>query len=217
MSILLCAATEFEIAPTIQYINNRKLSDGIKVCITGVGLTAACYNITKNIILHKPKFAIQAGIAGTLSTDLKLAQAVVVGSETIGDSGVFENSFFKSLFDLGLANKQAMPFQNSQLINKNEELLKLLPLHQVTAVSVNEITTNTDRIEYYKNNLSAAIETLEGAAFHYVCLAETVPFLQLRTVSNTVGERDKKRWMLTESISELNNQLQQLIDKLIQQ
>lgn len=215
MSVLLCAATEFEIAPTIKYINNKKMAGEIKVCITGVGLTAACYNITKNLWQHKPAIALQAGIAGGFSTALKLGQAVVVNSETIGDSGVLENGVFKSLTHLGLTEPHAKPFQNSRLINNNNELLNSLPLPQVAAVSVNEITTNPERIQYYKEELNAAIETLEGAAFHYVCLTENVPFLQLRAVSNRVGERNKNAWKLKESIQELNTQLQLLINKLL--
>jgi futalosine hydrolase len=52
---------------------------------------------------------------------------------------------------------------------------------------------------------------MEGAAVHYVGLMENVPFLQLRSISNLVGERDKKKWKLPLSIKNLN---QTLIDLL---
>jgi futalosine hydrolase len=45
---------------------------------------------------------------------------------------------------------------------------------------------------------------MEGAAFHYVCLTEKVPFLQLRAVSNYVGERNKKNWNIKLAIENLN-------------
>ena len=54
---------------------------------------------------------------------------------------------------------------------------------------------------------------MEGAALHYVCLSEKIPFLQLRSVSNYVGERDKSKWALREAIMNLNIELQRLIIK----
>ena len=35
---------------------------------------------------------------------------------------------------------------------------------------------------------AAQIENMEGAAFFDVCLREQIPFWELRTISNTVGE-----------------------------
>jgi len=41
-----------------------------------------------------------------------------------------------------------------------------------------------------------------------------IPFLQLRATSNYVGERNKTKWLLKESIEILNESLVQLINKL---
>jgi len=59
------------------------------------------------------------------------------------------------------------------------------------------------------------IESMEGAAFHYVCLQEAVPFLQLRAVSNMIGERDKTKWLMKEAIDNLNKELIVLIRPMI--
>ncbi|MFZ1371603.1 MAG: futalosine hydrolase, partial [Ferruginibacter sp.] len=58
------------------------------------------------------------------------------------------------------------------------------------------------------------IETMEGAALHYVCLQENIPFLQIRSISNYVGERDKIKWKLKEAIENLNTDLIKLINGL---
>ncbi len=60
------------------------------------------------------------------------------------------------------------------------------------------------------------VESMEGAALHYVCLMENIPFLQIRTVSNLMGERDKTRWKIKEAIKSLNESLVYLIQKLEQ-
>jgi futalosine hydrolase len=99
MRILLCAATEMEIAPTLQALSLQSEMQ-VDLLITGVGLTAATYALTKELSLHRPDFVLQAGVAGTLDADRPLAQVVAVKSECIGDIGVRENGRFGSPFDL---------------------------------------------------------------------------------------------------------------------
>ena len=55
-------------------------------------------------------------------------------------------------------------------------------------------------------------ESMEGAAFHYVCLKQKIPFLQLRSISNYAGERDKSKWDIEKSILHLNKELADIID-----
>ena len=56
---------------------------------------------------------------------------------------------------------------------------------------------------------------MEGAALHYVCLQEKVPFIQLRAISNYVGERDKSKWKMQEAITNLHNELLKLLNQQI--
>lgn len=213
MPVLLCAATEFEIKPTIEFITDNGLND-IEVLLTGVGLTAATYQLTRAAYTQKPTFFLQAGVAGSLDEGLVLGNVVVVASETIGDLGVAESGSFTSLFGLKLNDKNSFPWTDGKLCNSNE-IVQQLNLPVVDSVSVNEISTNARRIEYYRNNLGAAIESMEGAALHYVSLRENIPFLQIRSLSNFVGERDKSKWKMKEAIASLNHELQMVISKLM--
>lgn len=45
------------------------------------------------------------------------------------------------------------------------------------------------------------IESMEGAAAAQVCLALGLPFIEIRAVSNDVGERDKGKWKLREAVA----------------
>ena len=85
----------------------------------------------------------------------------------------------------------------------------------IDSITVNEISTAEDRISYYKNGLEAGIETMEGAALHYIGLLEEIPFLQVRALSNYVGERDKSKWVLDKAIEILNLELQRQLIKLL--
>ena len=55
---------------------------------------------------------------------------------------------------------------------------------------------------------------MEGAALHYICLQDEISFVQIRTVSNYVGERDKTKWKIKEAFENLNDELLNLIDQL---
>ena len=212
MQILLCAATEFEIKPVIDFINDKNLTN-IRILITGIGLAAAAYEITKAIYIQRPRLLVQAGIAGSLDNRFPLKEVVAVKNDTIGDIGVEENGSFNSLFDLQLDDRNTFPWTNGQLCNRSE-ILNQLNLSTVNSVTVNEISTNKKRIEYYKNNLNASIESMEGAALHYVGLMENIPFLQIRSLSNFAAERDKNKWQIKEAISNLNLELQRIISKI---
>lgn len=217
MRLLLCAATEFEIEATLSFLSQHpEYETKLDILITGVGLTAATYQLTKKMLTERPRFVLQAGICGSLDNYLKPGKIVVVEKESIGDLGVAERGGFTSLFNLGFVQLNEYPWTNGKLCN-NISVLQKTGITIADGVTINEITTNPQRIQFYRNELKANIETMEGAALHYVCLSEKIPFLQLRCVSNYVGERDKSKWELREAIMNLNIELQRIIIKLFTQ
>lgn len=211
MQLLLCSATELEIKPLLDFAPGQ---DNIDILITGIGLTAATYAITKRVIEKKPQFILQAGVAGCLDNSLALTQTVLIENETIGDLGVEENGNFQSVMDLSLQEKNQFPWKEGKLIN-NIDKLKATGFSWVNAVTVNEISTHPERIKYYRNQLGAQVETMEGAALHYVGLKQNIPFLQVRSLSNFIGERDKTKWVMDKAIANLNKELERIIHKFM--
>ena len=181
---------------------------------TGVGLLASAYALTRAVYQQRPQFILQAGVAGSLDPNLALGSTVAVESDCIGDLGVVENQIFQDLFRLGLSQQNDSPYREMKLPNPHALPLSL---PGVQAVSVNEITTQPERVAYYRDTLGAQIESMEGAALHYVGLMEGIPFLQVRSLSNAIGERDKQAWKLQEAITSLNKELERLIPKIINQ
>jgi futalosine hydrolase len=213
MEVLLCAATRFEIEPTIQYLASENITN-IDILITGVGLLSATYQITKAVSRKRPQLILQAGIAGTFDSNLQLGSVVLVESETIGDLGVMEQGMFRSVFDMKLVQENDTPWSHGSLLNASE-ILNQSKLQKVRSVSINEITTLPSRIEHYKSSLGATVESMEGAALHYVGLLENIPFLQVRSLSNFAGERDKSKWVINVAIEKLNKELFPIITKFV--
>lgn len=216
MYLLLTAATAAEIQPVIDYLEKNDFTlrpHEVEVLITGVGAVTTTYFLTHSINNHRPDLVIQAGIAGSFR-EYETGKTLAIAEDGFGDLGVWENNRFNTIFDLKLADDNQPPFTNRSLVNPNQKLLQLAGLEQAKAITVNEITTDAKRIEWYQQNLSPVVESMEGAAFHYVCLQENIPFLQLRSVSNYIGERDKTKWNLQQAISNLNDKLILLLNEL---
>jgi futalosine hydrolase len=213
MDILLIAATAKEIEPFFEYYRNTKKTQNIDILITGIGLTAATYRLLKQLQLKRPGIVIQAGVAGCFDPEIPLGTVVVVRRETIADQSVIELKKLKTLFDLKLVPHDEFPFKKGWLENNND-VLKKLKLKKVNGISVNEITTSRHRVRFYEESFQPAIESMEGAALHYTCLMEKIPFIQLRSVSNYIAERDKTKWDMKKSIVNLNKALIQLVETI---
>ncbi len=207
MQILLIAATEEEIQPFTD--NNSE----IDVLISGAGVPSTLYHLQKRMHQIDYDFIIQAGIAGTFNNDIQLGQTVLVKQDSFGDLGMEEKEIFTSIFETGLADKNEFPLKNGWLVNENE-ILKTSSLSSVKAITVNKVSDSLLQKQQLIKQFGADIESMEGAALHYVCLQENIPFLQMRTVSNHVGERDKTKWKMKEAIHNLNTELFKLIKGL---
>lgn len=218
MNCLLAAATSFEIAPFLKHYRNSDVpfyvDIHIDVLITGVGLTATTYNLQKQLQVKKPDLVIQAGIGGCFDTTMPLGTVVSIKKDTIADLGVLEKKQLYNVFDMGFAKPDQFPYKKGWLVNPGLHLLKRNSLKKVAAISVNQISSSPQTIRLYKAKYKPVVESMEGAALHYVCLMENIPFLQLRSISNYTGERNKRNWKIKESVANLNNELIRLLNSL---
>jgi futalosine hydrolase len=207
MQTLLIAATEHEIHPFIAG------NPDIDVLITGVGVPAAIYHLQKRVHQVDYDLIIQAGIAGCFNTGIALGETFLVKQDCFADIGIEEKENYTPIFKTGLSGKDEFPFTNGWLINTHE-YLKNSDLPAVKAITVNKLSDSGLQKQQYIRAFNADIETMEGAALHYVCLQENILFLQIRSVSNYVGERDKTKWKMQEAIENLSTALTKLMNKL---
>ena len=205
MNVLITAATELEIAPF------AKKNKSAELFIHGVGATHAIYALSKKLNTAYD-LVIQAGIAGSFSREIYLGETVLVKRDGFADMGLLQQGKLSSIFEMGLAGENEFPYHNAFLENKHP-ILKTNVIKTVNAVTVNLINTDENYTQLLREKYQADIETMEGAALHYVCLYQKIPFLQLRSISNYVGERDKGKWKLDEAIHNLCFHLEELVNR----
>ena len=212
-NILVAAATAKEINPFIQLVREGHFTrNNIDILISGIGLTASTYHFTKQLELKKYNLVIQAGVAGSFDLQIPPGAVVAIKQDTIADQSVVELKKLKTLFDLKLVPDDQHPYKNGWLLNPNKEILKKTRLKIVKGISVNQISTSKQMIQFYRDVFEPVTESMEGAALHYVCLMENIPFLQIRSISNYIGERNKKKWDMMDSIVNLNQALISIIN-----
>ena len=218
MHCLLVAATAGEIAPFTDHLSQTSKLDHIEldvdILVTGVGVMATTYALTRYLQYKRPDLVIQAGVGGLFDRSLPLGTVFAVKQDVMADLGVAEKGSFQTITDLGWMHPNEAPFKRSVLVNPASTLLRRVRLPKINAITVNEISTKKDRIAYYQERYKAGIESMEGAALHYVCRQENIGFLQLRAASNYIGDRNKKNWRLATAIGHLNAKLIQLLENL---
>lgn len=209
MNFLIVSSTEMEIEPFLK--ENNKAD----ILITGVGIPATVFHLTKKLLEIKYDLVVQAGIAGTFNDCFNLEEVVLVKEDAFADLGIDEKGNFTTIFETGLMHENDFPFTKGWLLNQNPFLEKsCLPLAK--GITINKITDDFLQIKNMHQKFTADIESMEGAAFHYVCLQQNINFLQLRGISNMIGERDKTKWSIKNAVKNLNKELLKIIENLNQ-
>ncbi|MCL6523321.1 MAG: futalosine hydrolase [Thermoflavifilum sp.] len=221
MHLLVTAPTWFEIQPLTNWLKQVGQSKGnqnyrfqghdIVIKITGVGAVLTTFTLTRILHEMKPNLVIQAGVAGSYVRGFTPGRVVAVARDYLADWGAEDHDDFLDVFQLGLVQPQAFPFQAGWLVNPHVERLAINRLSIVSAITVQTTSGSESTIAFRRTRFHADIETMEGAAFHYVCLMLQLPFLQIRSISNFVEPRDKSRWHMQEAIQRLNETLQEWI------
>jgi futalosine hydrolase len=218
MRIIVTAATVDEWMPAYLQIDTLYTSESKRMKVifhqSGVGLLATAVSLTKLVAEEKPDLIIQVGIAGCFNESVPLGKVVCIKEESLGDLGVHEEGKWKDIFDLKLEKSSYPPFEKRKLPNQWLKEYNLLKLPEVAAVTINQVTTAEDHKQQLIKKYEAVTESMEGAALHYVCRNFNVPFMQIRAVSNYIGERDKSKWEMKTAIENLNQTVLKYLEKL---
>ena len=214
MNILIVSATDAEIAPLTEYFKTAALPSSVSggIVITGVGMLNTAYELTKHLQTSKYDFVIQVGVAGSYINDVALGDLVFVTSDQYGDLGAEDHDKYLDIFEMGLINPNIPPY----IVGKM--LTPLLPVHNkirlphMSGLTVNTVSGSKRTIKRRTEKYHCDIESMEGAAFHYVCLREKIPFAQVRAISNYVTPRDKESWNMKAAIVNLNKWLIDFIE-----
>jgi len=222
-SILIVAATDLEIKPLLHKIylekslneNLRRFSFGnktIDVLITSIGMVATTFHLTQILGVHKYDYIINAGICGAFDESLHLGDVVHVLEDSFADIAIDTDD---GLSPIKLNNSLDKKMLTTSLKNANPiSTPSLQKLKKAKGITVNTISSNKRRIDYFMRTYAPDVESMEGASFLYVCNTINKPCTQIRSISNYVGNLNKEDWNIVLAINNLAEVVFEVIREL---
>jgi futalosine hydrolase len=176
--ILLTCAVERELA-------FWKTREDVELLVTGVGPVEAAANIARALARRRYRMLVNAGLAGAVDGAAKIGDGVVIardrleldletgavialpGGERVADRADADSQLVAGLTRLGFAALQG--------------------------VTVSRVTA-TERTARRLAEGGAQVESMEGFAALRAAELAGVPAIELRGISNRVGDRDQSGW-----------------------
>lgn len=199
-AIAILTATQLEQEPLYAHLGDSHAGYRLTWHTGGMGAGAAAAAALKIIRDQRPGLIIQAGIAGALPRKhLAVCDTVLVGSDYQADLGAWrpETGCFEPFSTVPEAAVVECPYAGPL-----REHFRIVP-----ARSANSACSPLPLRDL------EALESMEGAAFFGVCHAEEIPYLQLRSISNRVGD-PRDQWRIPEALETLTAGLERLLQNL---
>jgi len=193
-----------------------KLSRHDVLLITsGLGKVNAAHSATCLIENYPVNCVINIGVGGAYpGSGLKIGDVAVASKEIYGDEGVITSEGWHSLKKIGIPLVQhgRKKYFNDFLLADSSLTKYVRPVthHSYSPdgqaslvtksgpfITVSSATGTRRRAIELEKKFNAICENMEGAAIAQVCAIYKIPMLEIRGISNIVGERDKRKWNLT--------------------
>ena len=216
--LLIVSPTEPECIPTLQKMSELKtlspfLFSGIlngqpvELLISGIGSVATTFRLTQTLMQRSYRRAISIGIAGSFTEDVNIGETVQITEDCFADLGIDDNGQFRNLREVGLTCDD---FDCGLIVNPSPTLSSHRKLRGIT---VQTTSGSKKRIDDLTKHFNPDVETMENAAFFYVCRKIQLPFASFRAISNKVEPRNCKKWRINEAINNVNEMLECIIHK----
>lgn len=157
--------------------------------VCGIGPVEAAAATARALVLGEPSAVLHVGLAGALGLE---AGSLVLGTEAVyGDLAAAIPIVSRVEPDAGLLSRA------------KEALPEAIPLPIVTSAAVTGPSDDPSQ--------GISVEAMEGFAVLRACELAEVPGLELRAVSNVLGEEDRGRWERARGLDALAGAIPRLL------
>lgn len=180
----------------------RELDAGLALVMTGVGKANAAAGVGIALCSRTYGAVINLGIAGALpgSNPPAIADPIAATRSVYADEGLaLPDGSFVGCSEMGFP---LGPFDDRGVSASAGLLDRLAPFVSATGpVATVSTCSGTDALaRTVVDRTEAVAEAMEGAAAGQVAARLGVPFLELRVISNTTGNRDSQVWSIGEAL-----------------
>lgn len=189
---------------------NLGISPAVDFLVTGVGAVPTAFRLAQYAPLYD--FVLNVGIAGSFIASLPIADVVAVQRDVFGDYGIDNNGTFVPLVEAGFTMHEA--FSSDFLVNPYIGDYNPAGLRVVNGVTMSTASGSAHAIAKIITQWNPDIETMEGAAVFYSCLALGKPFLCIRAISNMVEPRNRSAWRIGDALKSLSHETINILSNL---
>jgi len=189
------------------------LAEGVEMVVTGVGKANASAGTARVFEPLRHRAVVSLGIGGALPRSrLNLLDCVVASRSEYADEGVRTPERFIDIAACGFAPNQGVGRPDRGVDAEPVLLGEIAERLGARAGTVATVSTcsgrNRDAVKVVERT-GAIVEAMEGAAVGFTVLrmaheaGAVVPFVEIRVVSNTTGNRARQRWDLAGALTRL--------------
>ena len=221
--------SEISTASNITIISAKLNKTFYDLIITGPSVINTAHALTIALEQNKPQIIIQVGYAGVFKgSDLCIGDIAIATQEKYIHTGVEAASNYATpdalpfeLIDNTPSTKSGTYYFNKKHTDHAHEILINSDLAIECTISmgliitVSTITSTQKTATHLYKSLSPLMEAMEGAASAHVASLYNIPFLEIRSGSNYVSERDKKKWDTILASKRISLACASIIEKII--
>ncbi|WP_316526833.1 futalosine hydrolase [Kitasatospora brasiliensis] len=174
----------------------------VDVLAAGVGPAAAAAAAATALAAHPYALAVSAGIAGGFTPLAPVGATVLADAIVAADLGAETPEGFADVTELGFGTVRHTP--PADVVALAARALAGPDLAVGPVLTVSTVTGSAGRAaELTTRHPGAVAEAMEGFGVAEAAVRYGVPALELRTVSNPVGPRDRSAWRIGEALAAL--------------
>jgi futalosine hydrolase len=171
----------------------------VDVIAAGAGPAAAAAATATALARGSYSLVISAGIGGGFAPAAPVGTVAVAESIVAADLGAQTAEGFVPIAELGFGTSQHRP-----PAALSRSVATALGAAYGPVLTVSTVTGSAERAaELIGRHPDAVAEAMEGFGVAEAAAAGGVPVLEIRTVSNTVGPRDRAAWRIGEALAAL--------------
>jgi len=193
-------------------IQGKLAGQRVVLCVGGMGKVNAAHASTL-LVQYKPRALVIFGIGGAYpSSGARIGDVALAAMEIAGDEGVLTTDGFKDTAYIGIpllttATSMiytAFPAATAPLERALNTLASCKEsgqrnVHVGTFVTLSTCTGTTERAKELEDRYHGLCENMEGAAAAHIAGLYRIPWLEIRGISNTVEDRDLRKWNIPEA------------------
>ncbi|WP_078578131.1 futalosine hydrolase [Salipaludibacillus agaradhaerens] len=204
--VLIVTSVDAEKNAVLSGIQNKNTLN-IDVQTVGVGAVTAAVNTANLLAKHSYDVVINMGVAGGFPNKANIGDAVIATDITAADLGAESDDGFKPIEELGfgqsaLRSDKAMGERLTQELNTR----CTFSIHSGPVATLSTVTGTAKTLNELEKRVPGVVaEAMEGFGVAMAAHIASVPFLEIRTISNLVGPRDKSAWRLDVALRSLEH------------